>query len=156
MRTSEAKITVFLNGGTDTFEKYFIGTEDEIFAEALDYQHECCLNYINDNDIEGEFFQDLIINSATHMVTIEEEPPMMYAVVDIDGYDGLVYGIYPTLADAEEAIFSEAETYAYEAIMTNDPEDLFGTTEWDYKNDSKWLMKDTARCFKIQMVPIFE
>lgn len=156
MRTKEAKITVFLNGGTDTFEKYFIGTEDEIYAEALDYQHECCLNYINDNDIEDEFFQDLILDSATHMVTIEDKLPMMYAVIDIDDYDGRVYGIYPTLADAEEAIFSEAETYAYEAIMTNDPEDVFETDEWDYKNDSKWLMKYTAQSFKIQMVPIFE
>lgn len=76
----------------------------------------------------------------------------MFAVLD----DNFVIGIYPTLADAEEAIFTECEDYVYEVICIDDPSDVFGKDNWNFPTDYHWLMKDAGRCFNIQKVSVFK
>ena len=152
----KAKITVFLDGFSIQKSKEFIATEDEIYAEAADWMNEIALNYIAENDIEDPWEQDLIIGSAGHAIEWEAAAPVnMYAVIQTDTCTDNVYGIYPTRADAEEAIFCECETWAYEVIMIDEPEDVFGREDWDYAEDWKWLMRDSARSFDIFEVPVF-
>lgn len=75
-----------------------------------------------------------------------------WAVYEVDSAANPIYGIYVSLADAEEAIFTEAESFAYEILMGEDPEDVRGEEEWDYLLDNKWLMEDCASCFAIQKI----
>ena len=53
--------------------------------------------------------------------------------------------IFTTLADAEEMVFSMAENYAYEAIIFDDPYDLFGKFNWDYHKDFYRLLKEFSK-----------
>ena len=76
----------------------------------------------------------------------------MFAVCDECGAKS-IYGIYPTLADAEEAIFTECEYYAYWMMMTVDPRDAIG--EWDWYWDRKFFMCEAGRTFYIQEVSVF-
>ena len=161
-----AKIIVELDRLGYEQSKYFIGTEDEVLAEAHDWMHALALQFIEENDIEDEYEQDLIIDAATHTIEWDIcEPCCMYAVIENDSWDYAVYendnvedpvlGIYATLADAEEAIFTECEWYAYEVMMTGDPLDVYGMPSWDWKIDYKWLMEDALRTFSIQEVPVY-
>lgn len=150
-----AKITVELDRLGYVKSKYFIGTEDEVLREAHDWMHAVALQFIEENDIEDEYEQDLIIEAATHTIEWEiEEPICMYAVYE-EGVDNPAYGVYSSRADAEEAILAECEDYAYEIMMTADPLDVFGCAEWDWKIDYKWLVEDAMKTFAIQEVPVF-
>lgn len=151
-----AKIIVELDRLGYVKSKYFIGTEDEVITEAHDWMHAVALQFIEENAIEDEYEQDLIIEAATHTIEWEEDGPMsMYAVYENDSVQDPVYGVYPTRADAEEAILAECEDYAYEVMMTADPRDVFGTFEWDWDIDYKWLVKDAMTTFSIQEVPVY-
>lgn len=150
-----AKITVELDRLGYVKSKYFIGTEDEVLREAHDWMHAVALQFIDENDIEDEYEQDLIIEAATHTIEWEiEEPIYMYAVCE-EGIDNPIYGVYSSRADAEEAILTECEDYAYKTMMTTDPLDIFGCTEWDWKIDYKWLVEDAVKTFAIQEVSVF-
>ena len=152
-----AKIIVELDRLGYEQSKYFIGTEDEVLAEAHDWMHSIALQFIDENDIEDPFEQDLIIDSATHTIVWDDwdcGPLSMFAVYENDTQNP-VFGIYATLADAEEAIFTECEWYAYEVMMTGDPLDVYGMPSWDWKIDYKWLMEDALRTFSIQEVPVY-
>ncbi|MBO7211013.1 MAG: hypothetical protein J6V44_08375 [Methanobrevibacter sp.] len=152
-----AKIIVELDRLGYEQSKYFIGTEDEVLAEAHDWMHSIALQFIDENDIEDPFEQDLIIDCASHTIVWDEwdiTPIIMFAVYENDTQDP-VFGIYTTRADAEEAILTECETFAYEVMMTDDPEDVIGCDEWDWHYDYKWLMRDAGRTFSIQEVPVY-
>lgn len=139
-------------------KKYFTGTEEEIYAEAHDFMNEVVMRFIDENAIEDLEEQYLIADCASHTIVWDEEdvvPVMMYAVYENDSIEDPIYGIYLSLADAEEAIFAECEDYAYETMMTADPLDVFGCAEWDWKIDYKWLVEDAMKTFAIQEVPIF-
>lgn len=151
-----AKIIVELDRLGYCQSKYFIGTEDEVLREAHDWMHAVALQFIEENDIEDAYEQDLIIDAATHTIEWEiEEPICMYAVYNNGSVEDPVYGIYPTRADAEEAILTDSEAYAYEVMMTSDPIDVFGVAAWDWKIDYKWLVEDSMKTFSIQEVPVF-
>lgn len=151
-----AKIIVELGQLGHVRSKYFIGTEDEVLREAHDWMHTVALQFIEENDIEDEYEQDLIIDEATHIIEWEiEEPHCMYAVCENDNVEEPVYGVYSTRADAEETILAECEGYAYEVMMTADPFDVFGCVKWDWKNDYKWLVEDAMKTFAIQEVPVY-
>lgn len=153
-----AKIIVELDRLGYEQSKYFIGTEDEVLAEAHDWMHSIALQFIDENDIEDPFEQDLIIDSATHTIVWDDwdcGPLSMFAVYENAHVEDPVLGIYATLADAEEAIFTECEWYAYEVMMTGDPLDVYGMPSWDWKIDYKWLMEDALRTFSIQEVPVY-
>ena len=139
-------------------KKYFTGTEEEIYAEAHDFMNEVVMRFISDEDIEDPNEQDLIIDATSHTIIWDErdsEPITMYAVVENDSLDRAVYGVYPTRADAEEALVYECEAYAYEVMMTADPRDVFGVSEWDWGADYKWLVKDALQTFEILEVPVY-
>ena len=149
-----AKIIVELDGLGYEESKYFIGTEEEVLAETMDWMEAVALRFIEENDIENEYEQDLIIGSATHTIEWDSEAPVcMYAVIQHDCDE--VYGVYVTRADAEEAILHESETYAYEVMMRDDPMDVFGWPEWDWETDYKWLVEDSMGTFIIQEVPVY-
>lgn len=151
-----AKITVELDRLGYVKSKYFIGTEDEVLREAHDWMHAVALQFIEENDIEDEYEQNLIIDAATHTIEWEvEEPIYMYAVYENDNAEDPVYGVYSSRADAEEAILTECEDCAYKIMMTADPLDVFGCAEWDWKIDYKWLVEDAMKTFAIQEVPVF-
>ena len=153
-----AKIIVELDRLGYEQSKYFIGTEDEVLAEAHDWMHSIALQFIDENDIEDPFEQDLIIDSATHTIVWDDwdvAPVIMFAVYENDNVEDPVLGIYATRADAEEAIFTECEWYAYEIMMTGDPLDVYGMPSWDWKIDYKWLMEDALRTFSVQEVPVY-
>lgn len=150
------KITVFLEGLAE-YSKNFVGTTTQVYMEAMDWMNEMTLRYIEENDIEEEWEQELIINSATHEIEwnyMEDVPIQMYAVIESDVMDP-VYGVYPTRADAEEAILAECEGWAYEVMMTEDPNDFFGDDEWFWPDDYRWLMRDAGKTFHIQEIPVF-
>lgn len=139
-------------------KKYFTGTEEEIYAEAHDFMNEVVMHFIDENAIEDLEEQYLIADCASHTIVWDEEdavPVMMYAVYENDSIEDPIYGIYLSLADAEEAILVECESYAYEIMMTSDPSDVFGFPEWAWADDYKWLVKDAMKTFSIQEVPVY-
>jgi hypothetical protein len=152
-----AKIIVELDRLGYEQSKYFIGTEDEVLAEAYDWMHSVALQFIDENGIEDPLEQDLIINFATHTIVWDEwdaAPIIMFAVFENDT-SFPVYGVYSSRSEAEEAILTECETFAYEVMMTEDPDDVIGCDEWDWYYDYKWLMRDAGRTFSIQEVPVY-
>ena len=152
-----AKITVEIPAFCWEVSKYFIGTEDEVYAEAIDWMNVVALRCIQDNDIENEYEQDLVLGDATHTIEWEDEnPKVMYAVYENYNTEDPVYGVYPTRSDAEEAIFTECENYVYELMMTADPMEVMGLPEWDWDVDYEWLMKDAMKTFAIQEVPVYD
>ena len=149
-----AKITVILDRLGYEKSKYFIGTENDVIAEAHDWMHMVAIQFIEENDIEDEYEQELIIGSATHIIEWETDPLCMYAVIEHDMADP-VYGVYLTRADAEEAILAECQGWTYEVMMTEDPEDVIGDDHWEWADDYRWLMRDAGRTFHIQEVPVY-
>lgn len=153
-----AKIIVELDQLGYEKSKNFIGTEDEVLMEAHDWMHSIALQFIDENNIDDPDEQDLIIEAATHTIIWDEwdvAPVTMFAVYEDAHVENPVLGVYATRADAEEAIFTECEWYAYEVMMTGDPLDVYGMPSWDWKVDYKWLMEDTGRTFSIQEVPVY-
>ena len=158
MGRKSAKIIVELDRLGYEKSKYFIGTEDEVLMEAHDWMHSVALQFIDENNIDDPDEQDLIIEAASHTIVWDEwdvAPVTMFAVYENAYVEDPVLGIYATLADAEEAIFTECEWYAYEVMMTGDPLDVYGMPSWDWKIDYKWLMEDALRTFSIQEVPVY-
>ena len=139
-------------------KKYFTGTEEEIYAEAHDFMNEVVMRFIDENAIEDLKEQYLVADCASHTIVWDEEdvaPIIMHAVYENDSIEDPIYGIYLSLADAEEAILTECENYAYEIMMTSDPSDVFGFPEWAWADDYKWLVKDAMKTFNIQEVSVY-
>lgn len=78
----------------------------------------------------------------------------IYVVYDKDCAD--ILGAFTSRADAEEAIMTEAEWYVYEVICTDDPQDMFGESEWDFPFDYDYLLRDTVESFEITEVNMWE
>ena len=139
-------------------KKYFTGTEEEIYAEAHDFMNEVVMRFIADEAVEDPEEQYLVADCASHTIVWDEwdvAPIIMFAVYENAHVEDPILGIYATLADAEEAIFTECEWYVYEAMMIEDPLNIFGMPSWDWVNDYKYLMKDAMRIFSIQEVPVY-
>ena len=138
-------------------KKYFTGTEEEIYAEAHDFMNEVVMRFIDENAIEDLEEQYLIADCASHAIVWDEwdiAPVIAYAVFESDS-NFPVYGVYPSRSEAEEAILTECEAFAYEVMMTDDPSDVFGFPEWAWADDYKWLVKDAMKTFNIQEVPVY-
>jgi hypothetical protein len=155
-RTATIIVTLDLLGIEE--KKHFMGTEEEVYAEAHDFMNEVVMRFIDENAIEEPDEQYLVADCATHTIVWDEwdvAPIAMFVVYENDYVKDPVLGIYATLADAEEAIFTECEWYVYETMMTEDPLDVYGTPSWIWKIDYKWLMEDALRTFNIQEVPVY-
>ena len=155
-RTATIIVTLDILGVEE--KKHFTGTEEEIYAEAHDFMNDVVMRFIDENAVEEPEEQYLVADCATHTIVWDEwdvAPIIMFAVYENDDIEDPVLGIYPTRADAEEAIFTECEWYVYEVMMTGDPLDVFGLPSWDWEIDYKWLMEDALRTFSIQEVPVY-
>lgn len=129
-----------------------LGTEDSISREADDLMESLILKYIYDNHIKDEAEQEYVIANASWTIDYEDSPyTAMYAVLE----DEAIYGIYYSLADAEEAILAECEGEVEELMMTSYPLDVTGEEEWDWKHDYRFLVRDCAQSFRIDTVPVY-
>lgn len=138
-------------------KKYFTGTEEKIYAEAHDFMNEVVMRFIDENAVEEPEEQYLVADCASHTIVWDEwdvAPVIMFAVFESET-NFPVYGVYSSRSEAEEAILTECETFAYEVMMTEDPDDVIGCDEWDWYHDYKWLMWDAGRTFNIQEVPVY-
>lgn len=80
-----------------------------------------------------------------------------FILMDNHSYSGEgIYGIYSNRADAEEALYELCADNAYEVMMTEDPLEVCGFPEWDWKNDYKWLVEDCAYTLIIVEVPYYD
>lgn len=135
-------------------EKTFIGTEDEVYREAIDFMNQVAMDYIMDNDIE-EDEQDLIIEDATHKIIWANDVQTMYAIVENGDALDSVIGIFIARADAEEIILAICDEEVSDLMRSADNAfEVFGRP-WKMREDYKYLMLDFARCFDICEVPIF-
>lgn len=135
--------------------KTFLGTESAAFCEGLDWMNSMILQYLKVNNIDDAEEAEKIAESACYSVTYDDDDFIcMYAVYEEDS-DEPVLGAFFSLADAEEAIFTECENYVEEILNFDDPKEVIGTFEWDIKEDYWWLMNDAAKTFSIQVIPAF-
>ena len=79
----------------------------------------------------------------------------MVKYVLIDDYSE-IYGIYSNRADAEADFMDFCEDYVYEVMMTEDPWDVFGKEEWDWREDYDYLIRDCARILMIAEAPYYD
>lgn len=77
----------------------------------------------------------------------------MYAVVEL--MDRQIYGIYNSIADAQEAIFQDSDDWAYEVIMSESGTDILGHP-WHLPEDHIALMLDSADSFSIEEVTVYD
>lgn len=154
-RRREAKIIVDINRLGCSKEKFFVGTEDEVFAEACDWMHQVALQFIEENDIEDQWEQDLVFGEVCHTIEWQDdEYIVMYAVIEKDS-DTPVFGIYASAEIAQEVIEDEAKKWVQEVMATEDSQVVLGTAEWDYEADFPILYEDCLTAFEIQEVPVY-
>lgn len=136
--------------------KSFLGTDAETYNEANDWMNAVLLQYISANNIPNEEV-DYILNSASHTIIWENSSFIcMYAVCrSADSPDEPIIGIYPTLAEAEESIFTECQDWTEEFLNSEDPMDAFGKPNFSFPSDYWFLMNDCASAYSIQVVPAF-
>lgn len=135
--------------------KSFLGTEDETFREAHDWMNMMILQYLNANDINDDNEADKIAESACHTIIFDHYDYLcMYAVFEED-VDEPVVGIFMTRAEAEEMIFSLCEEYVEEVLNGDDPKEVYGRSNWNFREDYWDLMLDCACTFGIQTVPVY-
>ena len=154
MTIRQAKITIVLEGFAEDQVKYFTGTRKEVETEANDLLETTIANYIKEHDIRDKQTQEIIFQSAYWMVDWNYDVIYMFAVLEEESEEPVV-GIFGTRAEAEEAILTECEDWVYEVMMTNDPYEVIGFDEWDWKNDSRELLLDAGKAYSIQRVPVF-
>ena len=154
MTIRQAKITIVLEGFAEDQVKYFTGTRKEVETEANDLLETTIANYIKEHDIRDKQTQEIIFQSAYWMVDWNYDAIYMFAVLEEESEEPVV-GIFGTRAEAEEAILTECEDWVYEVMMTNDPYEVIGFDEWDWKNDSRELLLDAGKAYSIQRVPVF-
>ena len=154
MTIRQAKITIVLEGFAEDQIKYFTGTRKEVETEANDLLETTIANYIEKHDIRDKQTQEIIFQSAYWMVDWNYDAIYMFAVLEEESNEPVV-GIFGTRTEAEEAILTECEDWVYEVMMTNDPYEVIGFDEWDWKIDSRELFLDAGKAYSIQRVPVF-
>ena len=148
-----ATIIVTINPLGIEEKKHFTGTEEEIYIEAHDFMNEVVMRFIENEAVEDLEEQYLIADCAFHTIIWDEwdTPVKLFAAYE-DDTENPILGVFATLADAEEAIFTECENWVYETMMRDDPNDILGWPKWNWHYDWKCLMWDASRCFHIQEV----
>ena len=136
-------------------KKSYIGTEDQVYEEGQDWYESLALKYIFDRNITDSIGQAIVMN-ATGLEFVWEKKEILKTIYMVVEEDGTAFEAYDTRADAEEAIFTECEDFAYEVMMNDDPMDAIGEEEWNYREDWRYLMRDAGRSFSIQKVKYWE
>ena len=148
----QAKIIIHLTNVGFKKEKYFIGTEENIYAEALDWMNEIALDYINSYNIKDTYLQNRIIEKATHEIIWDNKIPYVYILTDGEN----VFSVYTSEQEAQEALLAHCESEVYEMMMTNDPLNVFeGRKHWLWKEDYYTCLKAYGKNFNIQKTPFF-
>lgn len=114
--------------------KYFTGTPDEIYAEAIDWMNVVALRCIEDNNVTDPDKQHKIIDSFSHWIEYDNSPIEMFAVLDT-ACDETLIGVYPSAAEAQEMVLAIAEEWVYTVMMTENPYEVNGHDEWDWHED---------------------
>ena len=114
--------------------KYFTGTEDEIYTEAIDWMNIVALRCIEDNNVTDLDKQHEIIDSFSHWIEYDESPIEMFAVLDTASDEPLI-GVYPSAAEAQEMVLAIAEEWACNVMMSESPSDVVDHDEWDWYKD---------------------
>ena len=156
MRYKTATITVYNDDFGIEKEKNFVGTEEEIVIEAMDWENEIALKIIESNAIESEEEQELIIENTGHIITWKDESTLEgYSVSRHSDCSGNIIGIFLTREEAEEAAFHEALTLAHNIIEISKTEAAEALGDLDKYFDCNIIAEEIANTFKIQKVSIF-
>ena len=148
-----AKITVYNEPLRVEVSKYVVGTEEEIYSEAMDWTEQILAELVS--DCENESDEQFVIDFTNHVIEWEDDDYLkMFAVLEPDMMDP-VYGIYPTYEEAEQAVEAACHEWATDVIENQDPEDVIGLRAWDEELDYDWLVKNCRGTFRIQEVPVF-
>ena len=148
-----AKITVYNEPLRVEVSKYVVGTEEEIYSEAMDWTEQILAELVS--DCENESDEQFVIDFTNHVIEWEDDDYLkMFAVLEPDLMEP-VYGIYPTYEEAEQAVETACHEWATDVIENQDPEDVIGLRAWDEELDYDWLVKNCRGTFRIQEVPVF-
>ena len=148
-----AKITVYNEPLRVEVSKYVVGTEEEIYSEAMDWTEQILAELVS--DCENESDEQFVIDFTNHVIEWEDDDYLkMFAVLEPDLMEP-VYGIYPTYDEAEQAVETACHEWATDVIENQDPEDVIGLRAWDEELDYDWLVKNCRGTFRIQEVPVF-
>ena len=148
-----AKITVYNKPLRVEVSKYVVGTEEEIYSEAMDWTEQILAELVS--DCENESDEQFVIDFTNHVIEWEDDDYLkMFAVLEPDLMEP-VYGIYPTYEEAEQAVETACHEWATDVIENQDPEDVIGLRAWDEELDYDWLVKNCRGTFRIQEVPVF-
>ena len=148
-----AKITVYNEPLRVEVSKYVVGTEEEIYSEAMDWTEQILAELVS--DCENESDEQFVIDFTNHVIEWEDDDYLkMFAVLEPDLMEP-VYGIYPTYEEAEQAVETACHEWATDVIENQDPEDVIGLKAWDEELDYDWLVKNCRGTFRIQEVPVF-
>ena len=143
-----ALITIDASG---IFEKKVIKhqaeNENRTLVDAYDFCWNEATKFIEENDLDED---EAAIIYDTMFYTIEYiHSEKLYAVYDPTDTSMPIVKICKTRADAEEFILEIAESEAYRIMMTEDPKEVIGESEWVWNIDFQWLRSSCGDDFTI-------
>lgn len=146
-----ALITIDIPG---IFEKKVIEhqAEDEsrMQVDAYDFCWNEATKFIEENDIdedEAAIIYDVMFYTIKYIYD-----NVLYAVCDTADVPMSIVKICKTREDAEEFVLEIAEDEAYRIMMTEDPKEVFGESEWLWNIDFRWLRSSCGDDFVIQEI----
>lgn len=146
-----ALITIDIPG---VFEKKVIEhqAEDEsrMQVDAYDFCWNEATTFIEENDIDED--EAAIIYDAMFYTIEYIYDNVLYAVCDTADVPMSIVKICKTREDAEEFVLEIAEDEAYRIMMTEDPKEVVGESEWLWNIDFQWLRSSCGDDFVIQEI----
>ena len=143
-----ALITIDIPG---IFEKKVIEhqAEDEsrMQVDAYDFCWNEATKFIEENDLDED--ESAIIYDAMFYTIKYIHNEKLYAVCDTADASMSIVKICKTRADAEELVLEIASDEAYRIMMTEDPNEVIGESEWIWNIDFKWLRSSCGDDFVI-------
>ena len=146
-----ALITINIPG---VFEKKVIEhqAEDEsrMQVDAYDFCWNEATTFIEENDLdedEATIIYDVMFYTIEYIYD-----NVLYAVCDTADALMSIVKICKTREDAEEFVLEIAEDEAYRIMMTEDPKEVVGKSEWLWNIDFQWLRSSCGDAFVIQEI----
>ena len=146
-----AIITIDIPG---VFEKKVIEhqaeNESRMQVDAYDFCWNEATKFIEENDIdedEAAIIYDVMFYTIKYIYD-----NVLYAVCDTVDAPMSIVKICKTREDAEEFVLEIAEDEAYRIMMTEDPKEVVGESEWLWNIDFQWLRSSCGDAFVIQEI----
>ena len=143
-----ALITIDIPG---IFEKKVIEhqAEDEsrMQVDAYDFCWNEATKFIEENDLDED--EAAIIYDAMFYTIKYIHNEKLYVVCDTADSPMSIVKICKTRADAEELVLEIASDEAYRIMMTEDPKEVIGESEWVWNIDFQWLRSSCGDDFVI-------